>query len=76
MSTSVTALANPTEESASQQLSGTPLVHAKTKRKSYPQTDAGNAELFAELNSSSLRYDHRRSGCAGAVIPGVLIQTA
>jgi putative DNA primase/helicase len=26
----------------------------------YPQTDAGNADLFADLNALVLRYDHRR----------------
>ena len=56
----VPAVVDRTEQLESQQVSVTPPAHAKTKRKSYPQTDAGNAELFAELNSLSLRYDHRR----------------
>jgi putative DNA primase/helicase len=56
MSTTPT-LVNPTEESKLPEASPAP---ARGKRKSYPRTDAGNAELFADLNSKSLRYDHRR----------------
>jgi putative DNA primase/helicase len=32
----------------------------RSRRLLYPQTDAGNADLFADLNTHVLRYDHRR----------------
>jgi putative DNA primase/helicase len=63
MSTSPALLDNPTEEIAQQ--TTTPLPKSappkkRVKARHYPQTDAGNAELFADLNWSYLRYDHRR----------------
>jgi D5 N terminal like len=63
MSTSPTLLDNPTEEIAQQTATPLPTSAPSEKRikpRLYPRTDAGNAELFADLNSSSLRYDHRR----------------
>jgi putative DNA primase/helicase len=62
MSTTPALLDNPAKSADTSELSLDAAVTQpiRSKAKLYPCTDAGNAELFAHLNSSVLRYDHRR----------------